>query len=108
MKYLIMITFFAVSINCLAGEYSYPGKIKRVQTNGWNVHVITESEMKSAGCNYNNQYTLVIDSSYMERSQIIYSTILAAYLSGKEVKFWLDECEDGFPRIKDVIVGEPL
>lgn len=93
-------------------ETSGSGYIKNIQTNGWNTNVILDTTMKSAGCNNSGVYVLKIDESIMDRSQLMYSTVLAAYMGKKKIKFWLNGCIDinsnNYPLIKDVTLGENI
>ena len=91
-----------------AGEYSNSGRVSRIQINGWQASIIMDSEMIKAGCTYSSQYRLDFNTEHSEKIKLMYSTILSAYMAGKEVKFWLNGCHEDFPVITDVVMGEPL
>jgi len=103
MKKLICMFCCILSFNVFAG-FSPGGKITHLYTNGYWVLVQVDNTSKHnpADCANTSYYGINLTS---DASKTLYSTLLAAKLSQKNVTFWIAGCagqSNSYPRIDSI------
>ncbi|TQV82926.1 hypothetical protein [Aliikangiella coralliicola] len=96
------LSFLTVStISSAAGSYSHDQEIKQIQLyEGHTGVLIKQTDMVDPdNCGRNDYYILPETRTMFKEA---YSTVLAAYHSGSKIKFWIDGCHEGIPKIKHI------
>lgn len=111
MKNLLVIFLVLISINVFAGINSDNGTIKKIWIHeSYNAVVVTFSEAikNPESCEAASAYVVEFDGD--DQGQRIYSALLAASMSGREVSFWINGCttekywDKTYPMIKSINV----
>lgn len=93
----IVALFFSVA-------YAYDGwgkgKIIGIRVQGGRVLINQESMINPGGCASLDYYHLEASESSFDRNR--YATLLAAYITGREVWLALNGCESGYPFISEI------
>ena len=95
MRYILILILFIASTNTFSiGAGSGHGKITQLWTDsGGNAAFIRFSNpIVPVGCEGGELYVVDLDNTH--GSSRFYSTLLAAYISQKEVQFWIDGCSN--------------
>lgn len=103
--YLILCLSFLVSSACFAGGGTAWGKIKLTYVNhGWTMVDVDGISDNPDGCESTTYYAMrPSDANY----EVLHSTLMAAQLANKRVRFWVSGCSgqgSRFPKIVSVWV----
>lgn len=98
--FILIVSIVAIFSVAYAYDGWGQGKIIGIRVQGGRVLINQESMINPGNCASFDYYHLEASESSFDRNR--YATLLAAYMTGREVWLALNGCENGYPFVSEV------